>query len=58
MENKKEYFSQININAIPYYLDFQKYGRLLHVLGNWASELYSAKTEPFYDNTKLIDEVL
>jgi NAD-dependent SIR2 family protein deacetylase len=55
---KKAYFNGINIKAIPYYLDFQEYERLLFVLDSWAEELNSSKTSLFYNNVKFIDEVL
>jgi hypothetical protein len=55
---KKAYFSDIKIKALPYYLDFQGYERLLLVLGSWTDEIRSAKKKQFYDDIKLIDEVL
>ncbi|MBU4304389.1 MAG: SIR2 family protein [Candidatus Omnitrophica bacterium] len=55
---KRAYFSEINIKALPYYLDFQGYDRLLFVLRSWADEVKSAKKKQFYEDIKLIDEVL
>lgn len=55
---KRAYFSEINIKALPYYLDFQGYDRLLFVLRSWADEIRSAKKKQFYEDIKLIDEVL
>jgi hypothetical protein len=55
---KRAYFSEINIKAIPYYLDFQGYDRLLFILRSWAEEVRVAKKKQFYDDIKLIDEVL
>lgn len=55
---KKAYFSEIRIKALPYYLDFQGYDRLLFVLRSWVDEVRSAKKKQFYDDIKLIDEVL
>lgn len=55
---KKAYFSEIRTKALPYYLDFQGYDRLLFVLRSWADEVTSAKKKQFYDDIKLIDEVL
>ncbi|MCX6723130.1 MAG: SIR2 family protein, partial [Candidatus Staskawiczbacteria bacterium] len=55
---KKEYFSEIGIHAIPYYLDFQEYNRLTMVLNEWTKTIKSKKSVPFYNNIELIDEVL
>lgn len=55
---KKAYFKDINIKAIPFYLDFQGYNRLLLVLKSWENEIISFKEKQFYDDIKLIDEVL
>lgn len=55
---KRAYFSEINIKAIPYYLDFQGYDRLLFILRSWADEVRVAKKKQFYEDIKLIDEVL
>lgn len=55
---KRAYFSEINVKAIPYYLDFQGYDRLLFVLRSWADEVRIARKKQFYDDIKLIDEVL
>jgi hypothetical protein len=55
---KRAYFSEINIKAIPYYLDFQDYDRILFVLRSWADGARVAKKKQFYEDIKLIDEVL
>jgi len=55
---KKAYFKEIKINAIPYYLDFQGYDRLLIVLQSWVDEIASIKKKTFYDDIRLIDEVM
>jgi hypothetical protein len=55
---RKLYLSKIKIKAIPYYLDFQWYGRLLHVLDAWVKEIQDSKSRSFYDNVRLLDEVL
>lgn len=55
---KKAYFSELNIKAISYYLDFQGYDRLLLVLRSWVDEITSHKKKQFYDDIRLIDEAL
>ena len=55
---KKAYFSEIHIKTLPYYLDFQGHDRLLFVLRSWVDDVRSAKKKQFYDDIKLIDEVL
>ncbi len=55
---KKAYFSEIHIKTLPYYLDFQGHDRLLFVLRSWIDEIRSTKKKQFYDDIKLIDEVL
>ena len=55
---KKAYFKEIRIKAVPYYLDFQGYDRLLFVLRSWADEIRSLKKKQFYDDIRFIDEVL
>lgn len=57
---KKEYFSDLRIKVIPYYLDFHSYNRLIFVLQKWIEEIRAdrAKRLNYYENIKLIDEVL
>jgi hypothetical protein len=55
---KQSYFTGIKIKAIPYYLDFQSYDRLLYVLQSWIDEIKSSKNNAYYENTKLIDEAI
>ena len=54
----KAYFSGIKIKALPYYLDFQGYDRLLILLQSWADQIGSVKKKPFYADVQAIDEVL
>ncbi|GEM_PF-1822982 len=55
---KKEYFSELHIKALPYYLDFQGYDRLLFLLKAWTDEIRAGRKKQYYDDIKLIDEVL
>jgi hypothetical protein len=55
---KKRYFSELGIKVLPYYMDFQGYDRILFVLHSWVDEIRSIKSRKFYDDIKLIDEVL
>lgn len=55
---QKKYFSQLNIEAIPYYLDFQGHDRLLFVLRSWVDEIRAGKDRQYYEDIMLLDEVL
>lgn len=55
---QKAYFDEVNIQAIPYYLDFHHYKRLIYILESWISEIKSSKRKGFYYGIKKIDEVL
>lgn len=55
---KEKYFAELQVKAIPYYLDFQGYDRLLFLLKRWCQEIKSSRKKDFYDGLKLIDEVL
>ena len=55
---RKTYFEEIRIKPIPYYLDFQWHDRLLLLLQSWVDQILSDKPKKFYDDIKLIDEVL
>jgi hypothetical protein len=55
---QRGYFDGINIKAIRYYLDFQGYDRLLIVLQSWVNEIAAIKKKTFYDEIRLIDEVM
>jgi NAD-dependent SIR2 family protein deacetylase len=55
---KKEYYSDINVTAVPYYLDFQKWDRLILLLNSWEQEIKESLTRSFYKDTEVIDEVL
>lgn len=55
---KRAYFSDIQVQTIPYYLDFHNYDRLLYVLKAWRDEIRSSRNKQFYEDTKMIDEVV
>lgn len=55
---RKAYYKDVKVNAIPYYIDFQGYERLFLIMQSWIEDIRSAKTKLFYDDIKLIDEVL
>jgi len=58
MKIRNSYFSRINIQTIPYYLDFTEYGRLFNVLESWLNEIPTVKSSSVYDGMKKIDKVL
>ncbi len=55
---KWEYYKTLNINAIPYYLDTDGHYRLNKVLAKWEESIKNERTKVFYNNIKIIDEVL
>lgn len=55
---RNNYFKDIGVQTIPYYLDFQDYNRLILILKNWVDQIRFAMGTPFYNDAKLIDEVL
>jgi hypothetical protein len=55
---RNAYFSKINVQIIPFYLDFTEYGRLYNVLESWLMEIKAARSASVYDGMKKIDKVL
>jgi hypothetical protein len=55
---KRKYFEELKIIAIPYYLDFQNYERLLFVLQTWIDEIESSRVLGYYEALRTIDEAL
>lgn len=55
---RKAYFEDVQVKAIPFYLDFHHYNRLFFVLKSWIEEIKTLKSKHFYDVSKQIDEVL
>lgn len=54
---KQNYYSDLNIKAIPYYKDFQGYERFNIIINNWIEEMNSLIPADFYDKVNIIDGV-
>lgn len=48
---KKHYFSELGVDAIPYYLDFKGYSRLFDILSAWVKQINFEINSGFYSKT-------
>ena len=55
---KREYFKSLKIEAIPYYLDFNGYFRLISVLNSWVQKIEGEKGKRYYEKIEEIDKEL
>lgn len=55
---KQKAFEELNIELIPYYIDFNGFDRLKDVLKNWHRIIKDEKGEDFFDERNLINDIL
>lgn len=59
VERKRmEYFKNLNITPLFYYVDFNGYERLNQVIKSWLQEIQSAKKGNYYQAIREIDEAI
>ncbi|MBF0344781.1 MAG: SIR2 family protein [Nitrospirae bacterium] len=54
----KEYFEVLNIEPIPYYLDFKGYERLNDVLSAWENEIKDLRGKDYYQRIREMDDII
>jgi len=55
---KQNYYNDINIKSIPFYIDFQGFQRFNLVIENWIKEIEDYLSPNFIKKAKIIDEVM
>lgn len=55
---KQKAFEELNIELIPYYIDFNGFDRLYDVLENWHKIIKDEKGKDFFDERNLINDIL
>ncbi len=55
---KQKAFSELNIELIPYYLDFNGHRRLNEVIKSWHNEIKEERGKDFIDRRNYIDNII
>ncbi len=55
---KQKAFEELNIELIPYYIDFNGFDRLYNVIENWHKIIKVEKGEDFFDERNLLNDIL
>ncbi|WP_282037457.1 SIR2 family protein [Saccharicrinis aurantiacus] len=55
---KQKAFKELNIELVPYYIDFNGYNRLSDVIENWHRIIKEEKGSDFFDDRNLLNDIL